>query len=257
MIAAGLDMGVNFFDSCTPMSESSVPGEALKRLGRRDEAIINIRVSHKMKGVENDKKEVFKWTEERLKAWQTDHIDICVLSNEVDVTPESGYWDMSYSIEALDKLKQQGKIRYTAFGSHFTPQWFMVAFQKFARHFDACSMPYNIRHRVAESVIPAAKQAGLGVITIKPFARGVLLKGRDIEDADADLPRDMIAFVLENENVDVCLCGLHTLEQMKRNFSASWCGLTPEGKKRLEHLAATTPVPQGEHAWLEEGWRYA
>jgi len=113
MIGAGLEMGVNFLDSCTPLTESSVPGEALKRLGKRDKAIVSIRVSHKMKGHESDKKEVFKWTEERLKLWQTDYVDLCLLCNTANDTPKSGYWDMSYSIEALDKLKKQGKIRFT------------------------------------------------------------------------------------------------------------------------------------------------
>ena len=122
MIRAGMEMGVNFFDSCTPLDESSTPGEALKRLKARDQAIVSIRVSHKMKGVKNDKKEIYKWTEERLKLWQTDHVDLCLLCNTENDTPQSGYWDMSYSIEALDKLKQQGKIRFTGFGCHFTPE---------------------------------------------------------------------------------------------------------------------------------------
>ena len=257
MIAAGIDMGVNFLDSCTQEDESAIPGEALKRLGLRKNMVIAIRVSHKMKGVKNDIKEVFDWTEKRLKLWQTDYIDLCMLSNEVNVTERSGYWDMTYCLEALDKLKQQGKIRYTGFGSHFDPKWFYVAFVKFAKYFDCCSMPYNIRHRVGELVMPVAKEAGLGVITIKPFARGSLLKGRDLEGTDKDLPREMIAFVLENPSVDVCLTGVHTLEQVRQNFSASWYKLTPERKARLEELAAATPVPHGEHCWLEEGWRYA
>ncbi len=258
MIGTAMDMGVNFFDSCTPLDECTTPGEALKRLKRRDQAVISVRPSHKMKGVENDKKEVVKWTEERLKAWQIDHIDLLLLSNVAAVTDKSGYWDMSYCIEALDKLKQQGKIRYTGFGSHFTPKWFFVAFHKFGKYFDCCSMPYNIRHRVAEKVMPAAKQAGLGVVTIKPFARGSLLKGRDLEPEgkDADLPRDMMAFVLKNKSLDVCLCGVHTLAQMKMNFSSSWTEVSQSGYERLEQVAAM-PVPHGEHCWLEEGWRYA
>jgi len=256
MISAGLDMGVNFFDSCTPIRECTLPGEVLKKLKRRDEAIICVRPSHKMKGVENDKQEVYKWTEERLKAWQIDHIDLLLLSNVAAVTPQSGYWDMSYCIEALDKLKQQGKIRYTGFGSHFTPKWFFVAFQKFGQYFDCCSMPYNVRHRVAEKVMPAAKKLGLGVITIKAFARGSLLTKCALEDANADEARDMVAFVLKNKSVDVCLCGVHSLAQMKTDFSASWAQISQSGYRRLEEIAAT-PVPHGEHCWLEEGWRYA
>ena len=256
MIAAGLDTGVNYLDSCSAHDESIIPGEALKRLKRRDDVIVAVRVSHKMNGNENDKQEIYTWVEDRLKMWQTDRIDLCMLCNTANDTPLSGYWDMTYSMEALDKLKQQGKIRYTGFGCHFTPEWFTTAFKKFGDYFDVCSLPYNVRHRVAEEIMPQAKQMKLGVITIKPFARGSLLKGRDLEGKDAGLPRDMMAFVLENEHVDVCTCGLHTVAQVKENFSASWTKVSPAGRERLKELAAVE-LPHGEHAWLEEGWRYA
>ncbi len=254
MIRVAMEMGVNFADSCTPLDESSVPGEALKRLKARDRFVVSIRVSHKMNGVKADQEEIYKWTEERLKLWQTDYVDLCLLCNTENDTPQSGYWDMRYSIDALDKLKEQGKIRYTGFGCHFTPELFLEAIDKFGDYFDICSLPYNVRHRAAESVLPAAKEKNMGVITIKPFARGSLLKKRDLEGTDAGLPRDMISFVLENEKVDICTCGVHTLDQTKENLSASWTRLTPDARDRLG-LAAATPCPG--YDWLEGGWRYA
>jgi aryl-alcohol dehydrogenase-like predicted oxidoreductase len=251
MIRAGLEMGVNFLDSCTPLEESSTPGEALKRLKARDRVILSVRVSHKMKGRKQDREEIVKWTEARLKLWQTDHVELCLLCNTENDTPQSGYWDMSWSIEALDKLKQQGKIRYTGFGCHFTPEFFLKAIDRFGDYFDICSLPYNVRHRAAEDVLAAAKKKHLGVITIKPFARGALLAGRDLDHSDAGLARDMIAFVLDNPNVDVCTCGVHTLGQVRENFSASWTKLSPDGRKRMDDVAST-PCPG--HRWLEEGW---
>jgi len=256
MIRAGMEMGVNFFDSCTPLEESSIPGEALKRLKARDRVIVSIRVSHKMKGNRNDRKEIYRWTEERLRLWQTDHADLCLLCNTENDTPRSGYWDMSYSMEALDRLKEQGKIRYTGFGCHFTPELFLEAFEKYGDYFDIVSIPYNVRHRAAEKVLPEAMKKKLGVITIKPFARGSLLQKRDLEGADAGLPRDMMAFVLENRMVHICTCGVHTLAQVRENFSASWTGLTPEARKRLR-LAANIPCGEPGHSWLERGWLYA
>lgn len=256
MIATGMDMGVNFFDSCSPLVESSVPGEVLKRLNARDRAIIAIRVLHRCKGIEADKKEIYKWTETRLKLWKTDYIDLCLLCNDASDTPQSGYWDMSYSIEALDKLKKQGKIRFTGFGCHFTPELFLETFSKFGDYFDVCSLPYNVRHRAAEKILPAAKKKGLGIISIKPLARGSLLKKRDLKGADAGLPRDMIAFVLENKMVDICVCGFHAVEQVRENFSASWTPLTPKSRKRLE-LASAMLSHDPHTNWLEKDWVYA
>jgi aryl-alcohol dehydrogenase-like predicted oxidoreductase len=256
MIRTGLDLGVNFLDSCTAEDESATPGEALKRLKARDRVIVSIRVSHRMKGRKEDRDEIYRWTDRRLELWQTDHVDLCLLCNSEEDTPQSGYWDMSWSIEALDKLKKQGKIRFTGFGCHFTPELFLEAIAKFGDYFDICSIPYNVRHRAAETVLPAAKKKNMGVITIKPFARDALLKDRDLKAADAGLPRDMIAFVLENQQVDICTCGVHTLDHVKENLGASWTKLTPAGRKRLE-LAAATACPGPHHAWLENDWRYA
>ena len=256
MIKAALEVGVNFFDSCTAFEESSVPGEALKRLGMRDKVIVSIRVSHKMKGRKADMQEIYKWTETRLKLWQTDYVDMCLLCNTEKDTPQSGYWDMSYSTEALDKLKQQGKIRFTGFGCHFTPELFLESFDKYGDYFDIVSMPYNIRHSAAKKLLPQAKKKNLGVITIKPVARGLLLKNLDLKGSYASLPRDMIASVLEDKNVDICTCGVHTIEQTKENLSASWTRLSPKARERIKKVAAT-PVQDPEYAWLEQDWQYA
>ena len=255
IIRLGLDMGVNFLDACTPIEEHSVPGEVLKRLKKRDQVILSGRLCHRMKGVEKDKDEIYKFVDARLKLLRTDYFDLLMVTNTENDTRMSGYWDMSYSIEALDRMKQQGKVRFTGFGCHFTPELFLQAFENYARSFDVCSLPYNVRHRVAEQIMPAAKKAGLGIVTIKPFARGELLKDRPLDGADAGLPRDMIAFVLENEHVDCCICGLHTEAHARENFSASWTRLSPEDRRRLEKVAALAPCRN--QGWLEQGWRYA
>jgi aryl-alcohol dehydrogenase-like predicted oxidoreductase len=252
MISLGLDLGVNFFDSCTPREEHSVPGEVIKRLKRRDEILVSARLCHKMKGVPADKDIIYSWVDERLALWQTDRFDLLMLTNSEGDTPRSGYWDMSYSLEALDKLKQRGKIRFAGFGCHFTPDGFREAFARFGKDFDVCSLPYNIRHRLAEDLLPEAKRLGLGVVTIKAFARGELLARPAAKEDPAGLARDMLAFVLENRQVDCCICGVHTEEHVRENLSASWTGLTPEARQRLARVAASGTA--GPYGWLEPAW---
>lgn len=252
MISIGLDMGVNLFDACTPVEEHTTPGQVLKRFNARQRVLISARLCHKMKGVPADRPIISQWVDERLKLWQTDHFDILMLTNETNDTPDSGYWDMSYCLEELDLLKKRGKIRFAGFGCHFEPRHYLDAFRRYGQAFDICSVPYNIRHRAAEAILPEAKRVGLGMITIKPFARGALLEGRDLAGSDSGLARDMIAFVLENPLVDCCICGVHTEAHVRENFGASGAALPPENRRRLEQLASRAPC--GEHPWLERGW---
>jgi aryl-alcohol dehydrogenase-like predicted oxidoreductase len=252
MISLGLEMGVNFFDSCTPEEEHTVPGEVIQRLKKREEVIVSARLCHKMKGILADRDTIERWVDQRLSLWQTAYFDILMVTNTENDTPQSGYWEMSHSVAAIEKLKKQGKIRFAGFGCHFRPEQYLDAFEKYGRSFDVCSVPYNVRHRGAESVIPAAKKAGLGMVTIKPFARGALLEGRNLGRADAGLARDMLAFVLENRDIDCSICGVHTEAHVRENFSASWTRLTPVRRRQLEQLALSTPC--SGHVWLEEGW---
>lgn len=247
IISAALDMGVNFFDADTAISEHELPGKVLKRLDRADDVIVCVRLCHKSHGVPEDKQEIYKFIDERLKLWPMDSVDIMMVS----MTTEE-YWDMSYCIEALEKVKQQGKIRFTGFGSHFTPENYLEAIAKYGDAFDICSAPYNVRHRAAEEVFPVAEKHDLGIVTIKPFARGSLLEDLDLADDDKGTPRRMVAFVLRSKYVDCCLTGLHTFDQMLENFSASWTGLSPADGEALERLASAKPP--GDPDWLERSW---
>jgi aryl-alcohol dehydrogenase-like predicted oxidoreductase len=249
MIKLGLDMGVNYFDGCTPYAEHDVPGKALADLGARKDVVICARNIHKMKGTKQDKAVLHAFIDERLKAWRTDHVDIFFAGMATE-----DYWDMTYAVEALAEIKRQGKARFTGFGSHFSPEKYRDAIRKYGQHFDICSMPYNVRHRAAEEVFPHAEKAGLGIVTIKPFARGSLFKALEADEpdaTDADLAAKMIRFVVANERVDVCLCGVHTLDHVRTNFGAAARPLAAAERRDLDRLAS---VPTDADDWLEHHW---
>jgi len=249
MIRLGLDMGVNYFDGCTPIHEHTVPGKALRDLGARKHAVICIRSIHKMKGTKADKQTLHDFIHERLKAWHTDYADILFAGMATE-----DYWDMSYAIEALDEIKKKGQARFTGFGSHFSPANYRQAIKRYGRHFDICSMPYNVRHRAAEQVFPSADRAGLGIVTIKPFARGSLfkaLKAHEPQATDADLAAKMIRFVLANPRVDVCIPGVHSVDHVRQDFAAAVKPLAAADRRALQRLAS---VPTDADDWLEHHW---
>jgi aryl-alcohol dehydrogenase-like predicted oxidoreductase len=207
--------------------------------------------SCRFRGTRDDYDRLLVYVDRWLKFWHTDHLDIVLVSsykhNEMT-------WDLTPSIEAFVKLKKDGKIRFCGFGTHFSPDGFAKALEKYGKAVDVVSVPYNVRHRAAEQIMPVADKMGLGIVTIKAFARGSLLNKKELAGKDAGLPRDLMAFVLENPLVDVAICGVPTLAHVKENFSSWWTPLTPEGRKRLEVVSAT-PCPSGHADWLERDWR--
>jgi aryl-alcohol dehydrogenase-like predicted oxidoreductase len=80
------------------------------------------------------------------------------------------------------------------------------------------------------------------------------LKGRDLTGPNEGLARDMVSFVLENDLVDTCICGVISEAELIEDLSASRTRLTPEARQRLESLAADSPC-RGYH-WLEESWQF-
>lgn len=75
----------------TPREEHTVPGQIIKKLGIRNEVVVSARCCHRMKGLPGDRDEVYKFVDERLQQWQTDHFDILMLTNEAYDTGQSGY----------------------------------------------------------------------------------------------------------------------------------------------------------------------
>ena len=68
---------------------------------------------------------------------------------------------------------------------------------------------------------------------------------------DADLADQMIRFVVANPHVDVCICGVHTVDQVRQNFAAAAEKLSaaPTGVGRR---LACAPVDHND--WLERDW---
>ena len=83
---------------------------------------------------------------------------------------------------------------------------------------------------------------------------GILKAGGAYVPLDHSHPGERLAFVLEDENVSACICGVHTVDQVKENFSASWTKLSPQRRDQITMCEPNRYLLCGDHAWLEEGW---
>lgn len=165
-VHAALDAGINFFDTAEGYEKGHserVLGRGLK--GRRDEAIIATKVSPSHLA----KQELIAACEQSLVSLQTDYIDLYQIHWPNWQVP------LAESVEALQTLKQQGKIR--AIGvSNFAVQDLsaMVGLSDCETN----QLPYSLLWRVIEQEIqPLCLANQVGLICYSPLSQG-LLTGR-------------------------------------------------------------------------------
>jgi aryl-alcohol dehydrogenase-like predicted oxidoreductase len=113
MVDVSIDTGINLFDCADIYAQGEserILGEAFKRNGKRQDVLITSKVFNKMGPGPNDsgnsKHHILKACEDSLKRLQTDYIDIYFLHRSDFNVPQEE------SLEALDLLVKQGKIRY-------------------------------------------------------------------------------------------------------------------------------------------------
>lgn len=166
-IHAAIDAGITLLDTA-PMYGN---GESERLLGlatvdRRDKVII----ADKASGPTLSKTEILTDCETSLKLLQTDYIDLYQIHWPRRQVP------VHETIEALESLKKQGKIRYTGvcnYGPLDLADWLPLT--------DCCctdQVIYNMLMRAAEyELIPLCQQHNVGLLCYSPMAQG-LLTGR-------------------------------------------------------------------------------
>lgn len=186
------ERGINFIDTARGYTVSeALFGYALE--GRREK--FYIATKSMARTYDAMKKDI----EISLKNLRTDYIDLYQMHN-VKVSD-----DVSGALEALKEAKQDGKVKHIGITCHSLEsvnKWVECA------DIETIQFPYNFLETDAEKVFEKANNLGKGVIVMKPLAGGV------IDDANVALK-----FILNNENVSVCIPGMESIKQIIQNTS--------------------------------------
>ena len=173
-----LDHGINLIDTANVYNAGkaeTMMGEALTD-GRRDRLLISSKVRFPMGAGPNDRGlsrwHIIREAENSLKRLKTDVIDIYHVHEWDGLTP------LDETVEALDTLVKQGKIRYAAC-SNFSAWHLMkalgVADAAHYQRFVAQQIHYTLYSREAEfELIPLGIDQGVGVLVWSPLAGGWL-----------------------------------------------------------------------------------
>jgi myo-inositol catabolism protein IolS len=162
-IRAALDAGVNFFDTAEGYGggdSEMVLGQALA--GRRHEAVIATKVSRASLSGSG----VIQACERSLWRLQTDYIDLYQIHWPSRTVP------LDESLEALERLREQGKIRAAGvcnFGVQDLSELLKIT------GVETNQLPYSLLWRAIEDEIkPKCVEAGLGILCYSSLAQGLL-----------------------------------------------------------------------------------
>jgi aryl-alcohol dehydrogenase-like predicted oxidoreductase len=172
-----LDAGINLFDTADVYAggaSEEILGEALGK--RRPDVLIGSKVRFPAGDGPNDagtsRHHIIAACEGSLKRLQTDWIDLYQAHEWDGLTP------LEETMEALDRLVQQGKVRYI--GCSNFPAWQLVkalwvADVNHRQPFVSEQIHYSLESRDAEfELVPLALDLGLGILVWSPLAGGLL-----------------------------------------------------------------------------------
>lgn len=177
VVDAALDVGVSYFDTANvyghePGLSERLLGQALGK--RRGNVVIATKFGLPITGEPKDlargsRRYIMRQCEASLSRLDTDWIDLYYYHSPDPLTP------IDETIDALDTLVDQGKIRY--YGVSNTTGWQLADAWHHSRpgRLVATQNHYNLLDRRAEQeIVPAAQHFGIGLVPYYPLAAGIL-----------------------------------------------------------------------------------
>jgi len=193
-----LDAGINLYDTANVYNggiSEEILGEVLAENGRRQKALIATKVRFRMGEGPNDaglsRHHIMAQAEASLRRLKTDAIDLYQVHEWDGLTP------IEETMEALDLLVRQGKVRYIGCSNYsgwHIMKALMAAERRNGQRFVSQQIHYSLHSRDAEyELVPIAQDQGLGVLVWSPLAGG-LLSGKYRRDGGPESGRHVGGF---------------------------------------------------------------
>jgi 1-deoxyxylulose-5-phosphate synthase len=186
-----VEAGINFFDTADAYgigSSEEITGRALARYARRDEIVIATKVFFPMTSGPNmgglSRKHIQQACEDSLRRLGVDCIDLYQIHRLDPRTP------IEETLEALDQLVRQGKVRYIGASSMYAWEFARtlgISERERLAKFVSMQNHYNLIYREEEREMnPLCEYERVSLIPWSPLARGILAGGRSsIRDREA------------------------------------------------------------------------
>ena len=188
LVCSAIDRGITFMDNCWDYND----GISEVRMGQalRDGYRSKVFLMTKMDG--RTRREYNLQLEQSLGRLQTDMIDLVQFHEVIRMEDPDRIFAEGGAMEAAIAARDAGKIRYIGFTGHKDPVVHLRMLemaQKHGFHFDTVQMPINVMdahfRSFTKDVVPVATAQGIGILAMKTFGDGFVLKSNTVEPIEA------------------------------------------------------------------------
>lgn len=226
MIQRALELGVNYFDSAPAYAGClDYLGEGL---GDRREDIFLASKTH-----DRTRDGSLRLLDDTLGRLRTDRLDLWQLHDLRTRADLDAIFGAGGAMEALLQARDEGRVRFLGITGHHDPEILREAMQRF--DFDTLLVALNAadRHRLSfiETVLPDAARRNMGIIAMKVYSQGALLKRGGLTADEA------LGYALSLEGVSTAIIGCSTPAEVDENAAIA-CRFVPRDDQQMRALEA-------------------
>ena len=173
-----------------------------------------------------------KQLEESLRRLRTDHLDLWQIHEVAFDDEPARHFSRGGVVEALDKAREQGKVRFVGFTGHKDPR---LHLEMLAHNYswDACQLPLNCFdasfRSFEQQVLPELVRRGIAIIGMKSFGGD----GRALTNKVVT-PKEALSYAMSLP-VATLVSGMGTPKVLKQNVDIAR-GFTPMTNAQREAL---------------------
>lgn len=227
VIARALDLGITYFESARAYSGSEAYYGL--SLGERRKDIFLTSKSHN-RTAEGASLQLHETLTNMCTGW----LDLWQVHDVRSKDDLEELFGPGGAIEAFDRAKREGKVRFVGVTGHQDPAILLKAFELY--DFDTVLMPVNPAEPAhlsfLDSVLPEARRRNMGVIGMKVLCRGLGLRVPGLQSV-----APWIRYALSHE-VSTVVIGCDDPEQVERNVAVAAAVEPMEAAERREMEAA-------------------
>jgi len=228
-----IDAGITFLDNAWDynggLSEKRM-GKAIK--DRRDRVFLMTKVCTHGR----DAKVAMRQLEDSLRRLQTDYLDLWQIHEVVFENEPAKHFARGGVVEALDRAREQGKVRYVGFTGHKDPE-IHLAMLAYDYQWDSCQLPLNCFDASFRSferdVLPELNRRGIAPIGMKSLGGD----GRAVK-AKAVTADEALRYAMSLP-VATTVSGIESPRVLKQNLAIAQ-GFRPMSERDRERLRRRT-----------------